>query len=139
MRAAFVIALALAAAACDEASYQHVGLVAPSAGFAAVTSVATRSDLQIIVTSSRNPVFLDNATFRLLDGTNVGGSPVTWPRAGLDAQFGSTFVGPGLRRVFLFQPGFVCGPARVCAVRADIVVVDTSGARQTSSVTATMP
>ena len=88
----------------------------------------------VIVSTGRNSLSLDSATFRLLDGTNVGGSFVTIPTSELNSMFGSTvFLGT---RTFPFRPQFGCGVNRPIAIAGDIRLVDSSGAVSNVTVSA---
>ena len=55
-------------------------------------SRCSRPALDLVVTTATTTCSLDSATFRLLDGTNVGGSPITIPQTELVSMFGSTRV-----------------------------------------------
>lgn len=92
-----------------------------------LTAAATRLDLLIAASSF---VDVEQVTFRLMDGTHIGGSPITIPRPQLNAQFGSTRVQSGTTRVFAFQPQFLCGSLQPTSFAADVVFFDAVGARQ---------
>jgi hypothetical protein len=99
-----------------------------------VLAFSTNFDL-VIVSTGRNSLSLDRATFRLLDGTNVGGSIVTIPRPELISMFGSTQVQGS--RTFPFTPQFGCGTNRPFAIAGDIQLVDSSGVASNVTVSAT--
>ena len=102
----------------------------PCSGFGVFTTA-----FDLVVTTGRNNLSLDSATFRLLDGTNVGGSPITIPQTELVSMFGSTRVSGS--RVFPFRPQFGCGSHRPVSITGDIRLVDPSGAMSNFSVSAT--
>jgi hypothetical protein len=128
---------ATVAAACDwqpspgapsPAGLVWTGNAGPSAqAFANVCIAAVpATDLVLAVTASSN-VFLDTVTLHLNDGTNLGGPSVTFPRAGLDARFGTTLIGAGTTRDFMFASAVACRPAG--SPSADLVLIDASGHR----------
>lgn len=96
-------------------------------------------DVTLVVTAGRSNVFLDTVSLRLGDGSNINGQSVTFPRAGLDAQFGSTLVRVGNSRSFLLRPAFACASLRPRLIAADIVVVDESGVRRSMAATVSLP
>lgn len=94
-----------------------------------VTVPAT--DLILAITSTSSSVFLDSVTVHLNDGTNLGGPSVTFPRTGLDAQFGTTLVSAGSTRAFTFGSALTC--KGVQSARTDAIVVDMAGQRHSIS------
>jgi hypothetical protein len=146
-----VAAVALCAPACDREnrSLTRLDIVAPSSTVIAsivppvVRSAAGRGcpfatafDL-IIEHRGRSPLFLDQVTIRLLDGSSVGGSPVLMSAADLAARFGSTQLRPGISRRFGLQPRFGCESFLPRLLGTEIILQDGAGVRQT--VTATVP
>ncbi len=108
--------------------------------FAAVTTACavgpvftTGFDLLIAETRAVN-VFMDRVTLHLLDGTNVGGPSITFPRSQLNAMFGSTLVAG--TRAFSFRPQFACGLRRPGSIAADVLLIDAEGSVQSVSVNA---
>jgi hypothetical protein len=93
----------------------------------------TGFDLVIVQTSAAD-LFMDRVTLHLLDGTNVGNSPITFGRSQLTAMFGSTFVGSS--RAFGFRPQFGCGLRRPLGIVADVILMDGRGSGRTVSVNA---
>jgi hypothetical protein len=79
-------------------------------------------------------LFMEQVTIRLLDGSNVGGSPLLMSSADLTAQFGSTRIRPGLTRRFPFTPRFGCSTFLPRSLRADVVLRDGSGMQRTTQV-----
>jgi hypothetical protein len=79
-------------------------------------------------------LFVDRVTVRLIDGTNLGGPAITFPRPELNQMFGSTqVIGT---RAFAFQPLFGCLRTRPLSIAADVAVVDSTGATQIVSANA---
>jgi hypothetical protein len=90
-------------------------------------------DLVIVHTGPAN-VFMDRVTLHLLDGTNVGGPSLTFPRSQLNTMFGTTLVVS--TRAFGFRPQFGCGPRRPRGIVADVVLIDAEGSSRSVSVNA---
>jgi hypothetical protein len=88
----------------------------------------------VVVSTGRNSLSMDHATFRLLDGTNVGGSIVRIPTSELNSLFGSTVVHGS--RTFPFGPQFGCRTNRGFSIAGDIRLVDSSGVASTVTVSA---
>jgi hypothetical protein len=79
---------------------------------------------------SRN-MSIENATFRLIDGSTVGGPSVTFPQPQLTRMFGTLVVVGS--RTFNFSPAFSCPVKWPRAMVADVGLND--GQRVTASVT----
>jgi hypothetical protein len=94
-----------------------------------LTPFTTDFDLLIDHHGGRD-LFVDQVTIRLLDGSNVGGSPVLMSAVDLASRFGSTNIRSGIRGRFAFQPRFGCDVFVPRQLRADVVLRDRSGARQ---------
>jgi len=77
----------------------------------------------VIVTSVGTDFFIGNVTFRLIDGSSVGGPTVTFPSADLTRQFGNTLVPIGTSLPLNFVLGTGCLPVQGVAV----TVVDGTG------------
>ena len=97
---------------------------------ACVVAVPT-TDLILAITSTGSSVFLDSVMIHLNDGTNLGGPTVTFPRAGLDAQFGTTLVSAGSTRAFTFGSALTCKGGQ--SARMDAIVMDMAGQRHSIS------
>jgi hypothetical protein len=97
------------------------------------------SGLDVTVTTRRQDVSVDRVTVKLLDGSNVGGSPITFPQADLNSRFGDTLVRAGTSRTFSLTPTFTCGFARPRSIRGDIVTIDSEGRRQSTTMDAMFP
>jgi len=155
MRAALAFAIvstSLAAIACDGSPFPSspspshpvvsIGVVTPASitasTFACPGAQLGVRDVTVFVTASRANLFLDTVTLRLGDGSNINGQSIPFPRAGLDAQFGSTLVRFGGSRSFALQPAFGCLSLPPRQIRADIIVVDEAGVRQSLTSTASL-
>ena len=108
--------------------------------FAAVTTACavgpvftTGFDLVIAQTGAVD-VFVDRVTLHLLDGSNVGGPSITFPRSQLTAMFGSTLVAG--TRAFSFRPQFACLLRRPGSITADVLLMGAEGNVQSVSVNA---
>jgi hypothetical protein len=153
MRMIAIVVAALVAVACENTtsgSRANIGF-SPTAAiaaqilpqtlpFAAVTTACavgpvftTGFDLVIAQTGAVN-VFVDRVTLHLLDGSNVGGPSITFPRSQLTAMFGSTLLAG--TRVFSFLPQFACLLRRPGSITADVLLMDAEGNVQSVSVNA---
>jgi hypothetical protein len=83
------------------------------------------TDFNLVITASAVNVSVDSVTFRLLDGSGLGGPMITVAKPGLDQMFGSTVVVG--RRAFAFQPVFGCDVIQPRSIAADVVLVDSTG------------
>jgi hypothetical protein len=93
---------------------------------------STSFDL-IFVSVPDSAFFVDRVTIRLNDGT-VLGSPLTFPRADLNAMFGSTLVAG--TRAFPFRPVFDCGFRSPLSLLVDVTLINSGGSVQSVSTTA---
>jgi hypothetical protein len=96
-----------------------------------LTPFTTRFDLLVDLAGSRE-FFLDQVTFRLSDGSSVGGSPVLMSASDLAARFASTRIVPGTTSRFGFAPRFECGRFVPRSLFTDVVLRDGAGARRTT-------
>ena len=96
-----------------------------SVGVSSVTCVGVPpvTAANVLVTSVGTNFLIGNVTFRLIDGSSVGGRTVTFPSADLTRQFGNTLVPIGTSRPLNFVLGVGCLPIEGVAV----TVVDGSG------------
>ena len=99
--------------------------------FSCTSGPATTIDLVITVT---NFIDVEQVTFRIDASTHVTALPITIPKSELKAMFGSTRVQSGTTRVFGFQSVIVCSLLPTTAFAADVVFVDSTGARRTVTV-----
>ena len=153
MRMIAIVVVALVAVACENTTSGRradIGF-SPTAAiaaqilpqtlpFATVTTACavgpvftTAFDLVIAQTRAVN-VFVDRVTLHLLDGSNVGGPSITFPRSQLTAMFGSTLLAG--TRAFSFQPQFACGLRGPGSIAADVLLMDAEGNVQSVSVNA---
>jgi hypothetical protein len=91
----------------------------------------------LVITSGLSNPTLDTVTFRLIDGSSVGGPAITFPRPQLESTFGSTVI-VGTRS-FGFTPSFPCPVTFARSVLAEGVLVDQANVRTRFSVTARIP
>ena len=97
-------------------------------------SVTTRFDLVVISAGGRD-LFMNEVTFRLLDGSNVGGSPLLVSARDLSARIGSTLIPAGTRRTFGFDPQFGCRFLPL-SLEAEIILLERSGFRHATTIVA---
>ena len=150
--AAWLLMGALAIAACDRqnSSFSRVQVTGPTAALAGaivpqplvlspvagarcpfLTPFTTAFDL-LIDHQGGTDLFIEQVTIRLLDGSNVGGSPLLMSSADLAARLGSTRVRPGQTSRFGFTPQFGCSAFRPRSLRVDVVLRDAAGMQQTT-------
>jgi hypothetical protein len=96
-------------------------------------------DLTVVVSSTGANLAVDHITLHLLDGTNIGGTGVTFGQADLNAQFVNTFVHTGTSRTFVLRPTFRCGVSAPRSVEGEVGVVDTIGGRSVMTATVALP
>jgi hypothetical protein len=93
------------------------------------TAVVLTSSFDLIVLATQGvDMFVDSVTFRLIDGSNLGGPSITFPSAQLSQMFGTTTVTQN--RVFAFRPEFGCPVARPGSIAAEGILIDRAGKRQ---------
>jgi hypothetical protein len=105
-------------------------------GCAVIPQAAPSFD--IIVTTTRT-ADLESVTIRLINGSELGGPMITFPKAPLTTQFGTRRIVAGTPRTFTLSPQFVCGPTRPQSVAASIAVVEPTGETHTVSVSRPLP
>jgi hypothetical protein len=103
-----------------------------AAGCPLFPTFATQFDLLVNTT---NTVALNAATFQLISGEHLGGSPLVVSATDLAARFGSTTVRAGTQRTFTFFPQFTCVAFQPQALLANVVLLDQSGTRHTQTMT----
>jgi hypothetical protein len=94
----------------------------------------TALSFNVILTASTT-VNVTQMGIRMIDGSSLGGPMITFPKAALTSQFGTTLITAGTTAVFPLAPTFGCVVGPAAAVAVEIVFVDLTGA--THSVTAT--
>jgi hypothetical protein len=134
--AALALGAVLACAACESSDSTVENPVAPGPFVGHLSSTITTvvrthgcglsasPGFDLVVTSLNRNVFVDNVTIHMIDGTNLGGPMIPYPRPSLNSMFGSTLVPGGQSRVFIFTPGLACSWFTPGALRADVRVVD---------------
>jgi hypothetical protein len=135
--AALALGAVLACAACEQSSDVAVeNPVAPGPFVGRLSSTVTTvvrthgcgwhvsPGFDLVVTSMHRNVFLDDVTIHMIDGSNLGGPMVPFPRPTLNSMFSSTRILAGQSRVFIFNPALACSWFTPGAFRADVRVVD---------------
>jgi hypothetical protein len=107
-------------------------VVVPFFGFGC-SSFATNFDLVIKVFGTSD-LFLRETSFRLLDGTTRGSTPLVVSTRDLEGKFGPTLIHAGSSRSFAFAPQFGCGGFSPVSLSADVVLIDSQGVRHDSTV-----
>jgi len=108
-------------------------VVVPFFGFGC-SSFTTNFDLVIKVFGTSD-LFLRETSFRLLDGTTRGSTPLVVSTKDLEGKFGPTLIPVGSSRSFAFAPQFACGfSPQPQSMSADVVLVDSMGGRHDQSV-----
>jgi hypothetical protein len=152
--AAWLLMGALGITACDRQnrSFSRVQVIGPTPALAGtivpqplvlspvagarcpfLTPFTTAFDL-VIDHPGETDLFMEQVTIRLLDGSNVGGSPLLMSSADLAARLGSTRIRPRQTSRFGFTPQFGCSAFLPRSLRADVVLRDASGMPQTTHV-----
>ena len=150
--AAWLLLGTVAVAACDRPDRslsrgQLIGPTAPLAGAIVphplvlnpvaggrcpfLTPFTTAFDL-VFDHQDAGDLFMEQVTIRLLDGSNIGGSPLLMSSADLAARFSSTRIRAGVTTRFGFTPQFGCSAFLPRSLRADVMVRDASGGRRTT-------
>ena len=130
--------LTLALAGCNAADTAPMSLMSPNAAYdvsVAPSSFVLEPAFGKFVTSScltftasfdlvvRNfgasDLFLDEATFQLIDGTTLGGPTMPIPSADLTSRFGQLLIHPGQTRAFRFHERFGCAVKKPRWLRVD--------------------
>jgi|RhiMetStandDraft_4_1073278.scaffolds.fasta_scaffold46044_1 hypothetical protein len=88
----------------------------------------------VITVSGKSDQFLRETTFRLLDGTHRGATPLVVSTSDLEGKFGPTVIRAGTTRSFPFAPQFGCGTFSPTSLAADVVLLDSQGMRHDSTV-----
>lgn len=157
MKMTAILVAALAVASCDRETREHGSVIAfgPTPGIAwqisaqffpqtlpfslFTTACGARPfftpafDLVLAQPQSVN-FFLERVTFRMVDGTSLGGPSVTFPNTQLNSMFGSTLIVGS--RAFSFRPQFGCNLTRPRSIFADVVLIDAFGSIRNISVNA---
>jgi hypothetical protein len=94
------------------------------------------TSFEILVQQTNVDLFMNQVTLRFIDGSGVGGSPITFPRPDLNRMFGQTFVRANSFRSFPFTQRFGCFPVAPTVLAADLQFVDANGASHATSLTA---
>jgi hypothetical protein len=144
MRALMMLLMTLTVVACDDTQTGKfsvtesfsptptppVGLqifpqALPVSTFACPLGPSFTIPFNLLIASSQSGLSLDLVTVHLIDGSNVGGPEITFPRAGLNNLFGSTTVIP--TSTFSFTPVFGCTATQPEVIVADVILTDRTG------------
>lgn len=91
---------------------------------------------EIVVLQTNVDLFINQVTLRFIDGSGVGGSPITFPRPDLNRMFGQTLIRSTASRSFPFTQRFGCFPTSPTLLAVDLVFLDASGAPHETTLTA---
>jgi hypothetical protein len=95
---------------------------------------ATTFDL-VIDFSGANQFAMNEVTLQLIDGSHLGGTPVTFPAPAIATAGRSVFLSSGRRGLFTFHPKFECAVRSPRSLVADIVLLDAAGFRHNRRLT----
>jgi hypothetical protein len=95
----------------------------------------TAFDLFIDFPTARN-LALHQVSFRLLDGSHVGSSPITFSAQTIATEGRRSFFSSGSTGLFTFRPQFGCEVTAPRSLAGEIVLVDGAGFRHVTNVTA---
>jgi hypothetical protein len=101
----------------------------------AVPPFATTFDL-VVQELTGIDMFLDQVSLQVLDGTNLGGSPIVFPRADLTRLFPSTLITGRGSRAFRFSPQFGCGIGVPQILIVNTIFLDGFGTQHRSTIRA---
>jgi|SRR5262249_11229028 len=83
----------------------------------------------------QSDVFLDQVSFRFVDRSGLGGSPLFFSAGTLTTLFGQMSVRPGGSRTFTFRPQFGCDLLVPRSLLARVTLVDRFGVADETSLT----
>jgi hypothetical protein len=101
-------------------------VMGPASGGFVTASCTANFDL-IVRNFGASDLFLDEATFQLIDGTTLGGPMIPIPSPELSSRFGQLLIRPGRTRTFRFHERFGCGTKRPRWLRVDARLVGSGG------------
>lgn len=140
--------LTIATAACSDTDTGPMSMTSPSAaydvsvapssvvlapasvfgGFDASSCLMFGATFDLVVKNfGASDLFLDEATFQLIDGTTLGGPMIPMPSRDLNRRFGQLLIHRGRTRAFRFQERFGCGARRPQWLRVDARLVSSGG------------
>jgi hypothetical protein len=88
----------------------------------------------IVHNRGTNDLLMDEASFRLIDGTSLGGSPITIPSTEMARRFGRPLVRRGSSRTFRFTERFGCDIRTPRSLRIDARFVVVGGGSSFASI-----
>jgi len=91
---------------------------------------------QIVVQRPPVDVVMGMVKIRFIDGSGIGGSPITFPTNELNRMFGGTLVRANTVGIFPFTLGFGCFPVKPAMLSANVTLTDPAGASNESAITA---
>jgi hypothetical protein len=113
---------------------QQVGL-APALGINCVGFPAVTTRFDFVIVNGPNDLFIQQIGFRLLDVSQIGGSPLVVSASDISARFGSPLVRANSHRSFTFDPQFGCGTFAPFFLSAELLFTDTKGGKHRKKVT----
>jgi hypothetical protein len=97
-------------------------------GFGASSCLTWGAAFDLIVRNfGASDLFLDEATFQLIDGTTLGGPMIPVPSGDLNRRFGQLLIHRGRTRAFRFHERFGCGAKTPQRLRVDARLVGSGG------------
>jgi hypothetical protein len=112
---------------------QQVGL-APALGVVCVGFPAVTTRFDFVIVNGPNDLFIQQIGFRLLDVSQIGGSPLVVSASDISARFGSPLVRGSSQRSFTFDPQFGCGTFAPAFLSAELLFTDTEGGKHTKKI-----
>ena len=91
---------------------------------------------QIVVQRPPVDVVMGMVKIRFIDGSGIGGSPITFPTNELNRLFGGTLIRARTIGIFPFTLGFGCFPVKPAMLTANVTLVDANGASTESAINA---
>jgi len=113
---------------------QQVGL-APALGIRCVGFPAVTTRFDFVIVNGPNDLFIQQIGFRLLDVSQIGGSPLVVSASDISARFGTPLVHANSRRTFTFDPQFGCGTFAPAFLAVQLSFSDSDGGKHTKTVT----
>ena len=103
--------------------------ITPIAGLGCPLFPSFTTRFNLVVNPFANDIFLNQASFRLIDGSALGGSPLLMSANDIAGRFGTTLIPAGTSRTFSFTPQFSCIGFQPRSLLANFVMLDRAGLR----------